>query len=118
MDLWIDQAQSAYGLCAEPSYDAADPKGETYPLNNLLIQAISLTSESANSSSRPAPADSPSTRLFLKAHAELPSIRFLPNGFVSETSPEVVSLSTPDGETLLLVINENRISYVLTRRNN
>ena len=121
MDLWVDVAKGAYGLCAEPSFEPQDAKAETIPLDNgVEIEVVNLTSKSiagANAAASAAFGGSLSTPPVVSAHPELPAIRFLPDGTISETSPEMLSLKK-ENETLFLVQSLSRLNYEIRTRSN
>jgi prepilin-type N-terminal cleavage/methylation domain-containing protein len=113
MDLWIDAEKQIVGISAEASYEPEDSKAEEVALENgITIEAISVSAASADALNAPQiVANSPSTAPILKAHPELPAIRFLADGSVSETSPEIVRLTGVTGESLWLAITPSRMSY-------
>jgi type II secretion system protein H len=116
MELWVDAAQGAYGLEAEPSYEPSDSKAVTLSLDqNLRLElasanaangAIASVTQPASGSGRPGPA-------VVSQHPNLPKIVFLPDGYVSETSPQSVRLVSRDGGAIALVQSANRLNYEL-----
>jgi prepilin-type N-terminal cleavage/methylation domain-containing protein len=124
MDLWVDTAKSAYGLCAEPSYEPQDAKAETISLESgVEIEMVSLTGKSitaavsANSSLSSALGGTMSTPPLVSAHPDLPTIRFLPDGTISDTSPEMLRL-TKENETLFIVQSLSRMYYEIRTSSN
>jgi prepilin-type N-terminal cleavage/methylation domain-containing protein len=120
MDLWIDASQGTFGLEAEPSYEQADPNAVNLSFDkDIQVQVISgnpsagLGSDAAAfSGSMNAP-----SAAALKRHANLPTIRFFPDGSISETSPRVLKLSGRDGVPLSLGLSRNRLNYEIQTRN-
>lgn len=120
MDLWLDTPNNAYGLEAEPSYEDRDTKAVSINMDSDLQLQVSTvrstlpvsTSTFGSSMSSGVPAPEIST------HPGLPRIRFLPDGSVSETSPESVELQHRDGKSLWLKLSRNRLSYEIQDRKN
>jgi prepilin-type N-terminal cleavage/methylation domain-containing protein len=120
MDLWIDKDQGKFGLEMEPSYEKNDPKGVDYDLDpSLQIEAIVQQSPAVLGAStrlqNPSVASVPKVALVKPG---LPTIRFLPDGFVSPTSPQTLRLVDRDGFSLLLTENKARNGYDITTAQN
>ena len=115
MELWVDAAQGAYGLEAEPSYEPSDPKAVTFTLDQNM-QLELLNSNTAERAAGPgiAPATSSATPPPAASHhPNLPKIIFRPDGYVSETSPQSLRLVSRDGGMISLVQSGNRLNYEL-----
>jgi Tfp pilus assembly protein FimT len=114
MDLWLDAANGKVGLEAEPSFEKEDSKRTEFDLDNGLTlevvkQAVVIPSIVSMNPNRPlSVASVPRVNL---THANLPTIRFLPDGTLSETSPEKIKLSGRDGSALWLVQARDKLSY-------
>lgn len=114
MDLWLDTSSGHVGLEAEPSYEKQDSKAQEFELDSGLTlevvkQPIVLPSIVPLNPNQPiSVASVPKVML---THANLPTIRFLPDGTLSETSPEKVKLSGRDGSALWLVQAKDKLSY-------
>jgi Tfp pilus assembly protein FimT len=110
MELWIDAVHQSYGLEAEPSFEASDPKAISIQMDSdMQIQAISLmptapAAQSVSSSTSVTPTSKSN-------HPNLPRIRFLPDGSITETSPQMLQLTGRDGSTRWIVLARNRLSY-------
>jgi Tfp pilus assembly protein FimT len=121
MELWIDVQQRRVGLEAEPSYTSQDPRALEYTLQTTLqVDSIGggvLGNQpiAMNRSTTLAGASVPQE---LSNHPNLPRIRFLPDGYVSENSPQRLRLAGSDGMTLYLVQTTNRLSYEIRDRIN
>jgi type II secretion system protein H len=90
MLLWIDVQQRAYGLSEEPTYGGRDAHAVTYRLGpDVLIDVRVPTSVAAQRAQTQA-----SAQLGRNAIA----IRFQPDGFIGEGSPEVIAFR-PDPAT-------------------
>jgi len=99
MVLWVDSTKKSYGLEAEPGYEDHDTKAQDYSVaSDLQIQVVNAAGKSAISS----------TNLI---HADLPQIRFLPDGSYDGSSPAAVALSSQDGTALWLAQSRNHLNY-------
>ncbi len=94
MVLWVDEKKSAYGLEAETTGLTGDAKAESLTLDEALQIAVLNTG-----------ATTPS--LF----HNLPAIRFVPDGTVDESSPQMVRLTDYAGFSRWLVLARNRMGY-------
>ncbi len=115
MELWFDVARNAFGLEAEPSYEAEDPKATTLSLDSDTSLEVGSIDALGRLTTGPAsiPLVSSGRSGPLSRHPDLPRIRFLPDGSISEISPSAVRLTRRDGGTLWLVQTPNRLSYEL-----
>ncbi len=117
MELWFDTSRGAYGLEAEPSYEPADSKASTFVLDNQMQIQISTLSSPALGNS----VSSASTTVAAAQksnHPSLPKIRFLPDGSISESSPQMLRVIGRDGMSLWLVLSRNRLNYEIHATNN
>jgi prepilin-type N-terminal cleavage/methylation domain-containing protein len=113
MDLWVDQDQGRFGLEAEPSYDNNDPRKEEFQLEPGLqirveIGAVSASTNSGNPGQVQSVASVARTVLVKPG---LPTIRFMPDGSIADTSPQMLCLAGHDGFALWLKQTRNRLSY-------
>jgi type II secretion system protein H len=92
--LWVDEKQGAYGLQAETTGKAGDPKAENLSLDSTLEIAVLTTGLSA-----------PTT------FNNLPAIRFLADGTVDESSPQKLQLTDSAGFKRWLIETRNRTGY-------
>jgi prepilin-type N-terminal cleavage/methylation domain-containing protein len=119
MELWVDAPHGQYGLEAEPSYETTDPRKEEFALHpdlqlelvNLNTTARSISDEMSNAGGAGGNATLPSN------HPNLPKIRFLPDGSISESSPQLIRVTGRDGVSLFLVQSTNRLNYEIRARN-
>jgi type II secretion system protein H len=81
MLLWIDEKQGAYGLQAQAGFMDEDDKAVEYDLKDELQIEVSLP---------PAGTASSQKALTAALGANLPAIRFTPDGFINDASPERV----------------------------
>jgi len=113
MDLWVDAAQGAFGLEAEPSFDTSDPKAMEFTLDSgLKIEVVNRTvvapADTLNRTRRVSTASTPRVVL---ARSSLPTIRFLPDGSIGENSPQMLCLTSTDGGSLWLAQSRDGLTY-------
>jgi type II secretion system protein H len=101
--LWIDAREGAYGLQADSSYTENDTKALEYTLNKDLQVEV----EQSRLATKQAALWKGNGRL----NANLAKIRFTPDGFLSQTSPDfVVFRQGQDGE-IWIGVSRNRLNY-------
>ncbi len=108
--------QGTFGLEAEPSYDTSDPKAVEFTLDSGLqlevvnkpVVAPANTMNALNPGQQPSTASVPRVNL---VHANLPTIRFLPDGSIGENSPQMLRLTSSDGGSLWLAQSRDGSSY-------
>jgi len=114
IDLWIDSDNRTVGLEAEPSYEKTDPKAVEFSIDSGLqievIRSAAVTPSPMTFISRQAVSRASVPRVNL-THPALPTIRFLPDGTVSDSSPQKLRLSARDDRSLWLVLSQDKISY-------
>jgi len=119
MELWFDTSKGAYGLEAEPSYEAVDSKALSFSLDSQMqIEFANQNSGAHFGNLAVASSSSTSGSAQHSNHPNLPKIRFLPDGSISEGSPETVHLIGRDGMSIWLVLARNRLNYEIRTRNN
>ena len=119
MDLWLDPQRGAYGLEAEPSYEAHDAKALSFTLDrDMQLELASLPAETSGTRAIVATTASISASTRRSNHPNLPAIRFLPDGSFSGSSPQSLRLTGRDGISIWLAISRNRLSYEIRNRNN
>ncbi len=113
MDLWVDAEQGEFGLEAEPSFETSDPKAVEFELDSRLkievinksvatpVNTFNLAQQASRASKPPA----------VLAREGLPTIRFLPDGTIGETSPQKLHLASSDGGSLWLAQSHDGLSY-------
>ena len=113
VDLWVDPEVGSFGLEAEPSYEANDPKAIVNSIDSSLqIQVVARTLMSAtNTLTRLTGSSTVSVPKAQLIHPTLPTIRFLPDGSISDTSPQSLRLLGRDGDSLWLAQTRNRLNY-------
>jgi prepilin-type N-terminal cleavage/methylation domain-containing protein len=113
MDLWVDAELGMFGLEAEPSYDTSDPKAVNFTLDGgLQLQVVNKTvvapTITMNRAQQASTASVPRVNL---VHASLPTIRFLPDGSIAESSPQMLHLTSSDSGSLWLALSRDAASY-------
>jgi len=100
MDLWIDTKQAAYGLEEEAGYTDFDSKAVDLDLGKDLVIEVQDLPAQANRSTQQN-----------QLHGNVPTIRFRPDGFISETSPRTVVIREKSGEAVWITQSRNRLNY-------
>ena len=101
--LWFDAKEQKYGLEEEPGYSDKDPDAVEFKLNENLQFDIPDDASSA------APTGETSAD---PARDGLPQISFLPDGTLSETSPQTIKIVDHDrNATLSLTQTRDRNQY-------
>jgi type II secretion system protein H len=120
VELWIDTAQGRFGLEVEPSYEAEDPRKEEFKLDgDLRLEALnSDPSQPTFGTQLPMAMQTRNVSVVQSRHPNLPRIRFLPDGTVTEDSPQVLRLTGHDGISLEVAQSRNRLNYEIRTRVN
>ena len=102
MLLWFDTRQRTYGLRAATTYLEIDPRSVEFTLdrdldweirNPRLIPGVLLTP-------------------FVDRNVgNIPTIRFSPDGSISETSPETILITQAKKDAVAIALNTNRLRY-------
>lgn len=115
MDLWVDTDQGTFGLEAEPSYETTDPKAVEFTLDSGLqlevvnkTQPVAAPATTMNPGQRTSTASVPRVNL---VRANLPTIRFLPDGSLGENSPQLLHLTSGDDGSLWLAQSRDGVNY-------
>jgi Tfp pilus assembly protein FimT len=116
MDLWVDAKQGIFGLEAEPSYETSDPKAVDFTLDGgLQLEVVEKTVvASVNTVNRAQKTSTASTPRVNLVHVNLPTIRFLPDGSISDTSPQELRLTDRDGASLWVRQSRDRVNYEIS----
>ena len=113
MDLWVDAAEGAFGLEAEPSFDTSDPKAMEFTLDSgLKIEVVNKTVVApANTLNRNRASQHRQHAARGAGPSSLPTIRFLPDGSIGDTSPQMLRLTSTDGGSLWLAQSRDGLTY-------
>lgn len=104
MVLWLDAEQGRYGMRAEASYDEEDRRAVEFDIERDLKMRIQIfTSLASRQIRKSLPGVDP----------KLPAIRFTPDGFIGEESPEQVWFYEREEESSVVAVgqNLNRLHY-------
>ena len=96
--LWLDGPNGAYGSEVEAKAGATDPRALSFTVNDSVRLSVEKTGHAAGTLLR-----------------HLPAIRFLPDGYVDETSPTTIRLVDSTGAAILLVQSRTRMGYEIQR---
>lgn len=114
MDLWVNSQQGTFGLEAEPSYEQQDSHAVQFTFDSGLQVEVEKP-KTLIAAPVPAPGQALNTGISLPrpklAHPTLPTIRFLPDGTIGQTSPTKLRLMARDGTSLWLVQTTDKLSY-------
>ena len=115
IDLWVDPNHGIVGLDAEPSFEKQDPQAVQFDLDTGVRIEVARQTAGTNSlaiSSNPSqPISTASVLPVHLTHSAFPTIRFLPDGTVGDTSPEKLRLSGRDGISLWIALAQDRMRY-------
>jgi Tfp pilus assembly protein FimT len=99
MQLWINEHDNTYGLEMEPGYADDDSKAVDFEVDDVLNIKIEETSGIITKSDK------------------LPTIRFEPDGSIDASSPVTISINQDKSNPILIVQNENGLSYEIKNNN-
>jgi prepilin-type N-terminal cleavage/methylation domain-containing protein len=113
MDVWVDANNNTIGIEAEPSYEPNDPKADQWTIDSgLQIEVTAGTPALKNITVNPnQPVSTASVRREIHAHPNLPAIRFMPDGSISETSPQKLRLVDREGVSKWVALSADRSYY-------
>lgn len=102
MRLWIDVKQGRYGLKAETGYMDEDRKAVEFAVGDELVFEVEQAEVRPLASRWNRP---------LERGGKLAEIRFTPDGFIGETSPEAVLIRRGADEAVWVAQSRNRLHY-------
>lgn len=101
--LWINTRQGSYGLRQEAGYTEQDAKAVDFLLGkDLRVEVAGLPAQLGPL------AQARATR---QTDPNTPMLRFPPDGFIDETSPQSVVLRDQSGESIWITQSRNRLNY-------
>ena len=119
MDLWLDAQQGAYGLEAESSYEENDRKAVDFNLDrDMQLEVANLNPLSGVMSGIGNSTSATGASKSRSIHSALPHIGFLPDGSLSESSPQKLRLTGRDGISIWVALSRNRLNYEIQSRGN
>ena len=115
MMLWIDTKERTYGLQEEVSYTDLDTKAVDFELGkDLQVEVTDYLAQSGlsdQSLQSRQPLQIVQGGQVRQAGRNLATIRFLPDGFIGETSPQSVLLREGDRDLVWITQSRNRLNY-------
>ena len=107
MVLWIDARRGAYGLQQQPGYDDADRRAVEFALKDDTRVEVQMPLVTVPSSRLTQP---------LPGVGNVPRIRFTPDGFIGDSSPERIILRQGEDDAISIVAGTNRLEYEIQNR--
>jgi type II secretion system protein H len=109
MVLWIDVKEGTYGMQAQTGYLDEDDKSVEYEIDETLKLEVT----------RPTLIRTTATQRNETASVagNLPAIRFMPDGFFSDSSPERIVIRQDDKDEVWIAKSENRLGYEIQTSN-
>ena len=117
MELWVDAEHRTYGLEAAVNYQDNSNDGDSKAVDFELDRDVKIEVSSVNAvkpavtRSSTMPVSTASMPPVVSKHPSLPTIRFLPDGSVSDSSPRMLQLSDREGSSLWVTLSRNRLNY-------
>jgi type II secretion system protein H len=102
MVLWIDAKQRTYGLQAQTGYLDEDDKAVEFALDETLEFKVTTPSVRQTAMQR---------NETVSVAGNLPAIRYSPDGFIGQTSPDEVTIRQGDEDAVVFAPNANRLNY-------
>ena len=102
MVLWIDAKQQTYGLQAQTGYLDVDDKAVEFKLDETLEFKVSTPLVVQSSMQRSQTAS---------VAGNLPAIRYSPDGFIDQASPNEVIIRQGDEDAVVFAPNANHLNY-------
>jgi len=101
--LWINTRQGSYGLRQEAGYTGQDAKAVDFLLGkDLRVEVANLPAQLGPL------AQARATR---QTDPNTPMLRFPPDGFIDETSPQSVVIRDQSGDSIWITQSRNRLNY-------
>jgi prepilin-type N-terminal cleavage/methylation domain-containing protein len=114
MVLWVDVRERTYGLQAQAGYLDTDGKAVEYELEEDLQMEVSTPLVRTTTTTTMSNQRSSTTTATV---GNLPAIRFTPDGFIGETSPETVQFregADRDSSAIWITQAPNRLNYEIS----
>ncbi len=119
VELWLDAAHGQFGLEAEPSFEPNDPKAVELTLDtSMTVEVVNNAANGSGALDLAAATSAAQGATVMSRHPNLPRIRFLPDGSISETSPQMLRLVGQDGQPIWLAQSRSRLNYEIRTRAN
>jgi type II secretion system protein H len=109
MVLWIDANKGTYGMQAQTGYLDEDDKSVEFTLDETLKFEVTRPLLARTTSSQ--------RNETASVAGNLPAIRFTPDGFYADSSPERIVIRQDDKDEVAIAKSENRIGYEIQTSN-
>jgi type II secretion system protein H len=109
MVLWVDVKEGTYGMQAQTGYLDEDDKSVEYEIDQTLkleVTRSTLIRSTAMQRNETA-----------SVAGNLPAIRFTPDGFYADSSPERIVIRQDDKDEVAIAKSENRLGYEIQTSN-
>ena len=100
--LWVDARRRSYGLEIQPGYVANDPQAVEFVLDDELDIEVQISTTVTAL---------PAAQQTIPGVGNVPKIRFLPSGFIAESSPDVIVFRQGAEEAIWVAHAANGLSY-------
>ena len=100
--LWVDARSRSYGLEIQPGYVANDTHAIEFVLNDEIEMEVQ-TSATARAL--------PAVQQTIAGIGNVPMIRFMPSGFIGESSPDVIVFRQGADEAIWVAHAANGLNY-------
>ena len=105
MTLWIDPQQGSYGLEIEAGFADRDDKANEFTLDENLEIEVRAAKTTTTTTTMNSPTANGLT------------IRFTPDGFISESNPEAIIIREGGNNEVWITPNRNRLNYEINPDN-
>ena len=106
MVLWLDTKRGTYGLRQETGYTTEDLKAVEFTLGQDLRVSVGDAATPTTPMAR--------ARTARSADPNVATLRFQPDGFIDETSPQTVVLRDESASTIWITQSRNRLNYEIS----
>ena len=107
MILWFDKNERTYGLKAETTFAEDDPKAKVYNVGEKISIEVEFSADAVQANR------TTEFQSEKQSSDSVTTIRFEPDGSISETSPECVMFQEGNDGTLWVAESRNRLNYEL-----
>jgi type IV fimbrial biogenesis protein FimT len=105
MVLWIDASEKTYGLQAAAGYLPEDNKAVEFELDkDMQIEVSAAATVTGTGTANRSP-------MLSGTGSTLPMIRFSPDGFISDPSPDTIQLRQGEEDAVQIGLSANRLNY-------
>ncbi len=105
MVLWLETRQRAYGLNADRTFVQDDPKAEQFIVDETLQVDVMLSPDAVAAS------QASQFKNEKQSTSGLYMLRFMPDGFISASSPETIVFRQGENAELWIAQSRNHLNY-------